>query len=286
MKTYTALIIDLKKSRSYKLEERNSIQNYIALAIQCLNGIFSDSLAKDVGFSAGDEIQGLFLSPESAYLYLRLLYMTVFPVEIRAGLGIGEWNVVIENASTTAQDGPAFHNARHAIENIKDTLGYSVLLCSGKEADLYLNALINASFMLTSNQSEYQNEIMLLSEMLYPIDYRQAMNHKKINRLFELAEFKSKINYYKKSRLAKKYLFEKLGFIDFKPMPIDAADDGSVLYVASGKKIGMNTRLAEILNISRQSLEKTIKAANIVEVRNLTITILNFMDKYLQEGAL
>ncbi len=278
MKAYTALIIDLKKSRSYKLEERNSIQNYIALAIQCLNEVFSHSLAKDVEFSAGDEIQGLFLSPEAAYLYLRLLYMTVFPVEIRAGLGIGEWNVVIEDASTTAQDGPAFHNARHAIENVKDSLGYSVLLFSGKKADLYLNALINASFMLTSSHSEYQNELMLLSELLYPIDYLGAINHAKIGRISELVDFKSKINYYKKSKSAKKHLFETLGF---KPIPIDAANDDSVFYVASGKKRGMNIQLAKFFEKSTQSIAKTIKTANIYESRNLTIAILKFMDKYL-----
>jgi hypothetical protein len=130
MKNYTVLIMDLKKSRSYSVEDRNSIQKYIVTVIKKLNEVFSSSLARDVEFSAGDEIQGLFISTESAYLYFRMFYMLISPVEIKAGIGIGEWNIKIENASTTAQDGPAYHNARNAIENVKDSLGHSVLLYS------------------------------------------------------------------------------------------------------------------------------------------------------------
>ena len=284
MKNYTALIIDLKRSRSYSVEDRNSIQNYIITVIRSLNEVFSNALARDVEFSAGDEVQGLFISPESAYLYFRMLSMLISPVEIRAGIGIGEWNVKIENASTTAQDGPAYHNARYAIENVKDALGYSVLLYSGNEVDLFLNAVINTSFALTSNHSEYQNELMLLSELLYPIDYRQVINHNKINLISKLITSKSKLNYYtsyKKSKLVKKYPFDKIVFMNLESLPIDAANDDSNFYVSSGKKRGMTTQLSEILNISRQSVDKTFKTANIYQIRNSTIVALKFLDKYL-----
>jgi hypothetical protein len=234
MKNYTALIIDLKRSRSYSVEDRNSIQNYIIMVSEKLNQVFSNSLARDVEFSAGDEVQGLFISPESAYLYFRMFCMLVSPVEIRAGIGVGEWNVKIENASTTAQDGPAYHNARNAIENVKDALGYSVLLYSGTKIDLFLNAVINTSFALTSNHSEYQNELMLLSELLYPIDYRGMINHSKIDMIAKLVTSKNRLNYYtyyKKSKSVKKYPFDEIEFMELEPIPIDAAndDDGSFL---------------------------------------------------------
>ncbi len=285
MKNYTALIIDLKKSRSYSLEDRNSIQNYIITVIEKLNQVFSNSLVKEVEFSAGDEIQGLFISPESAYLYFRMFCMLVSPVEIRAGIGVGEWNVKIENASSTAQDGPAYHNARNAIENVKDALGYSVLLYSGTNIDLFLNAVINTPFALTSNHSEYQNELMLLSELLYPIDYRGMINYRKINLISKLLTLKNRLNYYayhKKSKAVKKYPFDKIEFMELEPISIDAANnDESSFYVSSGKKRGMTTQLSEILNVSRQSIEKTFKTANIYQARNSTIVALKFMDKYL-----
>ncbi|WP_313163968.1 SatD family protein [Sedimentibacter sp.] len=285
MKNYTALIIDLKSSRSYSVEDRNSIQNYIITVIQNLNEVFSGSLSRDVEFSAGDEVQGLFVSPESAYLYFRMFSMLISPVEIRAGIGVGEWNVKVENASTTAQDGPVYHNARYAIDNLKDAIGYSVLLYSGSKVDLFLNAVINTSFALTNNHSEYQNELMLLSELLYPIDYRQVIGHNKISLISKLITSKNKLNYYtyyKKSKSVKKYPFDKIEYISFESFPIDAAaNDDSTFYVSGGKKRGMITQLSEILNISRQSIEKTFKVANIYEARNSTIVALKFMDEYL-----
>ena len=172
----------------------------------------------------------------------------------------------------------------HAIENVKDALGYSVLLYSGNEVDLFLNAVINTSFALTSNHSEYQNELMLLSELLYPIDYRQVINHNKINLISKLITSKSKLNYYtsyKKSKLVKKYPFDKIVFMNLESLPIDAANDDSNFYVSSGKKRGMTTQLSEILNISRQSVDKTFKTANIYQIRNSTIVALKFLDKYL-----
>lgn len=284
MKNYAALIIDLKKSRSYSVEERNSIQHYIVKVIQNLNEVFSDTLARDVQFSAGDEIQGLFFSPEWAYLYFRMLRMLISPVKIRAGIGIGEWDVKIEDASTTAQDGPAYHNARYAIDKLKDALGYSVLFYSGNEVDLFLNAVINTSFVITSNHTEYQNELMLFSELLYPIDYRQAINYNKIDLILQLITLKTKLNYYtcyKKNESEKKYPFDKIELRDLAPLPIDASNDDSNLYVSSGKKRGMTTLLSKILNISRQSIEKTFKTANIYEVRNLTIVALKYMNKFM-----
>lgn len=283
MKNYTALIIDLKRSRSYSVEDRNSIQHYIIEVIKNLNQVFSKTLAKEVEFSAGDEIQGLFLSPETAYLYFRMLCMLISPVEIRAGIGIGEWNVKIDNASTTAQDGPAYHNARYAIENVKDSLGYSVLLYSGKEVDLFLNDIINTSYALTSKHSEYQNELMLLSELLYPIDYHQSIDITKINLILRLVKSKNQLNYYtyyKKSKKVKKYPFEAIEFLNLTPLPIDAAKEEHLFYVSSGKKRGMSTKLSELLNISRQSIEKTFKTANVYEVRNSTIVALKLMDKH------
>lgn len=284
MKNYTVLIMDLKKSRSYSIEDRNSIQNYIITVIQNLNEVFSNTLVKEVGFSAGDELQGLFKSPEAAYLYFRMISMLISPVEIRAGIGVGEWNIKIEKASTTAQDGPAYHNARYAIENVKDALGYSILFYSENEIDLFLNDVINTAFALTSKHSEYQNELMLLSEILYPIDYHGMIDYSKIRLIIKLVTLKNRLNYYtyyKKSKLIKKYPFDKVVYMNLEPSPIDVADDDSTFYVSSGKKRGMITRLSEILDISRQSVEKTFKTASIYEARNSTIVALKFMDKYL-----
>lgn len=282
MKKYTALIIDLQKSRSYPIEDRNSIQNYIITVIKSLNRVFSKSLAREVDFSAGDEVQGLFLSPQGAYLYLRMFCMLIHPVEIRAGIGVGEWNVKIENASTTAQDGPAYHNARKAIDHVKDTLGYSVLIYSENNNDIFTNAMINTYFALTSNHSEYQNEVMLLLELLYPIDYCQVIDPSKISLITNHLTSKNKQCFdslYKKSKT--RINVDEKKIINLDSYPMDAAIADHTFYISSGKRRGMSTKLSDVINISRQSIEKTLRLANIYEARNSTIVALQFIDKYL-----
>ena len=284
MEKFTVLVIDLKKSRSYSIEDRNSIQNYIIAVIQKLNEAFMNTILREVEFSAGDEVQGLFSSPEAAYLYLRLFNMLVSPVELRAGIGVGEWSIKIENASTTAQDGPVYHNARYAIENVKDSVGYSVLLFSGKENDIFINSAINTPFILTSNHSEYQNEIMLLTELLYPINSHNVIDGRKMHHLSELVKLKNKLNYYtyfKMRKSVKKYPFDDIKHIIIDPYQIDAINDDNTFYVNSGKKRGMTMHLSDALGISRQSIEKTYKTAKVYEARNSTLVALKLMDKYL-----
>ena len=113
-------MVDLKNSRSYDIQDRNNIQNSILSSINILNKIFKNSIEKEVEFSAGDEIQGLFISPQSAYLYYRLFSMLIFPIQIHTGIGFGTWDIRVENESSTAQDGTVYHNARKAIDEAKN----------------------------------------------------------------------------------------------------------------------------------------------------------------------
>lgn len=284
MENYTALIIDLKKSRAYSIDDRNAIQNYIVTVIESLNEVFAGSLTREVAFSAGDEVQGLFRSPEPAYLYFRLFCMLVSPVEIRAGIGVGEWNVKIEHASTTAQDGPAYHHARKAIGNVKDAPGYALLLCTGTENDLFFNAVINSPFAWTNSYSEYQNELMLILEFLYPVTYQGKPDYNKMVQLSNLIKLRNSLDYYrdtKKSKAVKKYPLEGIVSTEFKTIPVDAGEAESSFYVSGGKKRGMTTEVSELLQISRQSIEKTFKTAHIYEARNAAIAAVKFMEKYL-----
>lgn len=257
MKKYAALIIDLKKSRSYSIAERNLIQQKIMETLHKLNRIFSKSLEKEVEFSAGDEMQGLFTFPEAAYLYLRLFQMMTHPVELWSGIGIGKWDVVLKNASTTAQDGSSYHHARKAVNEAKNSFEYSSLLFSGEKQDLMVNSLIGAISILVKKQSEYQNRLMLLSELLYPINTGNILDENSFHELFD-----------------------QMGIHEFLSSPIDAEEKEETFFIIHGKKRGLSTQLSDILEISRQSIEKSIKAANIYEIRNLVIALLHAMKEY------
>ena len=272
--------MDLKKSRKYCIKNRNEIQDYIFHVIDVLNKVFGKSLEKDVFFSAGDELQGLFSSVEASYLYFRLFSMLVSPVEIRAGIGVGEWNIIVEDAGSTAQDGPAYHNARYAINATEESLGYSVLLLSGGKNDIIINSLLNSTAVIINKQSEYQNQVMLLSELLYPINSYEIIDVSKLKDVIELIAHKtfvSSSNLYKFSNNYRQPLFHRISTLNFESKPIDVTKNTDMFFVTEGKVRGLPIQLSEIIGVTRQSIDKTIKVANIYEARNLAVTTLKFL---------
>ena len=254
-------MIDLKNSRSYSIQDRNSIQNSILNSVNILNKIFKNSIEKEVEFSAGDEIQGLFVSSQSAYSYYRLFSMLIFPVEIHCGISLGTWDIKVESASSTAQDGTVYHYARNAIDEAKKSLEYSVLFYSKNKNDIIINSLINSNNLLAEKQSKYQNNLMLLAEILYPIVSGDMIDYKELKELLKFIQFEKKENL----------------IIDIKYPIISIQLEKESFYVTEGKKRGLSTQISKLLGVSRQSVEKAIKTGNIYELRNLTISILKAM---------
>ena len=282
MRKYTALIMDLKKSRRYPVKNRNEIQDYIYHVIYVLNKAFQNSLEKEVFFSAGDELQGLFSSVEASYLYFRLFSMLVSPVEIRAGIGVGEWDVVVKDAGTTAQDGSAYHNARNAINATEESLGYSVLLFSGGGDDIVINSLFNSTALIINKQSEYQNQVMLLSELLYPINAYEIIDIDKLQEIIELIAHRSAAITYTRvgfDRSFREPLFAKMLHFGVESKSIDVTESIDTFFVTEGKVRGLPMQLSEIMGVTRQSADKTIKAANIYEARNLAVATLKYLKR-------
>lgn len=254
MKEYAALMIDLKKSKSYSTESRNKLQQKILEIIQKLNTLFSTTITKEVEFSAEDEIQGLFSSPMAAYLYLRFFQLLTFPLELHAGIGLGSWDIVIENSSSTAQDGPVYHHARKAIEESKKNLEYFSLFYSERNEDRVINSLINAYEVLLKKQSKYQAELHLMTEFLYPISIENVLSE---NAMIEFLKDSEQSNW--KSEI------------------IDGREVEELFYIKLGKRRGLATQLSELLESSRQSIEKSLKVGNIYEMRNLVFAILEIL---------
>lgn len=261
-------MVDLKNSRSYDIQDRNNIQNSILSSINILNKIFKNSIEKEVEFSAGDEIQGLFISSQSAYLYYRLFSMLIFPIQIHTGIGFGTWDIRVENESSTAQDGTVYHNARKAIDEAKKSLEYSVLFYSKSKNDIIVNSLINSNNLLTIKQSKYQNNLMLLAEILYPITNGDIIEYEKLKELLKFIQFEKKENL----------------IIDIEYPIISTQLEKESFYVTEGKKRGLSTQISKLLGVSRQSVEKAIKTGNIYELRNLTISILKAMESLQGEN--
>lgn len=278
---YAALLIDLKKSRSFSKEDRNNIQHRIIHTIHVLNEIYRNSIIREVDFSAGDEIQGLFKYPEAAYLYYRLFTMFLHPIKVRAGIGFGAWDVQIQNEGTTAQDGQTYHYARHAINHTDDIEGYPVLFFSNTQSDYAINTIIGAEASITSKQSIYQNHLMLTAELLFPIHSSRTCPYRyhSPDEIAYLLHEKAGFDHHHDRRATSLPLDQINNSMIELSYPINVFDgpvSGS-FYVINGKQRGIPTKLSSILDISRQGVEKSLKSGNVYSARNMAISALHLM---------
>ena len=170
MQQYTALIVDIADSRQYSTQERNQLQDQMISLIQTLNLAFSATLAKAVDFSGGDEVQGLFFDDLAAFLYYRLLEIHLLPHQIRAGIGTGTWNTRVPERGSSAQDGPAYHLAREALERAHALKTQSMCIGTCELPNIALNTLINASITLRKGLPRGQLHVLRMLESIYPLN--------------------------------------------------------------------------------------------------------------------
>ena len=272
MELYTAWMVDLKSSRDYDLSDRSEISRHITEVCGVLNRLFAPSLACGLDFSAGDELQGLFRSAPAAYLCVRLFRMLLWPAQIRAGLGLGTWDIRVPDAGTTAQDGKAYHGARAAITEA-EKCGSPALFCSGNAADRLVNFAIGTELALTQSLTDTQNELMLTAELTYPITAPGAMDLTALPAAAELMLGKTTYGFYA-GRGRRNVSFVRRPEVI---APVDAFSPEEGLCVTGGKTRGLPTAVADCTGISKQSVARTMKTANIYSARNAAIVALRLL---------
>lgn len=281
---YTALIIDLKNSRLYSDKERYAIQTHLIRILDLLNQLYGRDILRRVDFSAGDEMQGLFSTAESAYLFYRLLSIWLHPVKIRAGIGVGSWDLQIADRGTTSQDGKAYHNARRAINSTNDADGYSVLIYSGTRCDITLNTIIGGATTITDNLSANQNQLLLATELMFPISlYSEIEFPWNCWGLTDLLREKSCFDH-EIAKIKRDLPLDHISLIfpdDVKQermmMPRDdfyKQMEQGAFFITSGKQRGIQTELAKNLKIKRQTVARSLNSGNIYIARNMALTAL------------
>lgn len=183
MQHYTAIIVDIVASKRYKSIDRSRLQDHLVRCIQILNEAFASSLAKEVDFSGGDEVQGLFLDGWSAFLYCRLLGIFMLPHHLRGGIGMGEWETRVPDKGTAAQDGSVYHMAREAITRAHRLKTQSISVETRVDSSIELNLLINASVLLQRSLSSAQLDMLHIMEIMYPLNHSRIIDTKKLRPL-------------------------------------------------------------------------------------------------------
>lgn len=181
-----ALIADIVHSR--KLEKREEFQAQLVACLERVNRAYRDTLASSFTITLGDEFQALFKSPSSMFQALDEISFTLYPVRIRYGIGLGEITTEINPELSIGADGPAYWNAREAIQTVhrNNDYGRSNIHVISDYPDVALplvNELLKASAMIAANWRLTQVEVIraLLEEKLWTAKFDQSNLARKLN---------------------------------------------------------------------------------------------------------
>ena len=281
MSIYVSLIVDIEKSRTYDISERNEMQHYMYKCIENLNYLFLKEMPCKVTFSSGDEVQGLFDNVVSAIMYFRILEMLMKPVKMRAGIGVGDWTVKIEHGLSTQQDGPAYHKARQAIIESHSMQLHNIRINSD-DNDMLANHLINASLTLKRQQIYMQNMVQVLIELLFPF----IRNDDEIYR-YEVVKDLIAIKFeYKLGAKNRGHYNNRNSAIENRYLNLYDIPNASPIYINGELRdiestiIKKNTAMiiSGILQCSRQNVDTIMRRGNANKIRELDYVALQYIN--------
>ena len=160
---YLALIADVIDSKM--VQERFDLQKQLEETLQKMNGLFADYLASCFTLTLGDEFQALLKMNAPVFQIIDTLRSELSPTQLRFGIGLGEIVTAIDPLQSIGADGPAYWNARAAINLVhqkNDDGNTQLYFSSGNDSqDLLVNALIASGEAIRSSWRDSQEEILL-----------------------------------------------------------------------------------------------------------------------------
>ncbi len=270
-----ALMLDLKKSKSYSYERRNEIQNYLLEITGILSDVFKKRLDRNLYFSGGDELQGLFKDPEGAFLCLRMFWRALYKIECHAGIGIGEWNTVVDKRSTFFQDGPVYHMARKAIDTSKKETNYAAIIVTNTKQDPVINAMLNACYRFTYSNSSYQNELAILLEYRYPLLRDYPLNPKALEAYFRAVQKEADKHNASKAQTD--------SFTNSSPIlrlnesikaDVEFYQQTDEVIFQSGHPYGAASEIAKHTGLKRQAVDAALRKAEVYTERSIALAII------------
>lgn len=149
---YFVLIGDMINSRQQK--NRKAVQEKFLHILEDFNVDYRDDLKTNLTITLGDEFQGLFRAGQNLIDFIVHFVYAMKPIDFRFGLGYGEITTNLNSSDTRALDGPAFYNAREALEIARK--GKKTLIVKGLDEDEIFNLLsrifFRQIFLLTEKQ--------------------------------------------------------------------------------------------------------------------------------------
>lgn len=174
---YLALIADVIDSKM--VQERFNLQKQLEKTLRKMNELFGEYLASCFTLTLGDEFQALLKVDAPVFQIIDTLRSELSPTQLRFGIGLGEIATAIDPLQSIGADGPAYWNARAAINLVHQKNDYGntqIYFSSGNDSkDLLVNALIASGEAIRSGWRGSQEEILLdlLKRFVYSENFSQ-----------------------------------------------------------------------------------------------------------------
>lgn len=143
-----AIIANIVDSKSIK--ERNDFQIKLKILLESINERFFSDIAAKFRITLGDEFQGLLHNPKHVLLIMDDINLSLYPLKVRWGLGVGEIPTTSSILDHRELDGPSYWNARKALDHIKkyNYYGNSLTHLKTSDEDIKFDTLINSFLQL------------------------------------------------------------------------------------------------------------------------------------------
>ena len=275
---YAAVMFDIVESRRYN--DRYDVQNVLMESISYLNWVYGYAIKKEVVSSAGDEFQGLFMNLQTAFLYIRKLQLLIYPIKIRCGIGYGAIKYYDKEWESSALDGETFYLCRDAINSIQKKKSNAVCFNTVSKYDKYLNMFCMADAEIKSKQSQMVRLIELIADIISPITpTEENMNFYDFilkNRI-KLIQRERWNNVIGKFRERETYDINLEQLIMIKKMMDAKISYENTFYMEDFWMHGMSTYIAQIINTTRQNVDRYVSLGRIKESRTMDRAIYELL---------
>lgn len=176
---YIAIIGDVIDSK--KLNTRSAVQESLQRALARINQTYAHCLVSPFTLTLGDEFQALLYPNQEVFQMIDTLRLSLYPVSLRFGIGIGDIVTAINPLQSIGADGPAYWNARSAIDWVHDKDDYgttNIRVSTAQEASLQedtLNTLLATGEFLYAKWTEKHRE--MLQRLIGTQEYDESFNH-------------------------------------------------------------------------------------------------------------
>ena len=159
------VIADIVSSK--RIIDRALIQKKLEEILERLNNRKDSNLVSPYTITIGDEFQAVFNDAETLFYDAILILSSIYPEQIRFCFSVGTIATPINPERAIGMDGPAFHNARKAIEELKATpYLFNVVGIKNSNINLAKQGLLLISHTLrTWKKSRFQVLAMLYENL-------------------------------------------------------------------------------------------------------------------------